>query len=425
MTFDDILEAIRTTLAGPLANAHMDNFGPDAVLNDDLYLDSVIMLNLMLHLETDHGVEVPERSFDKEDFNTVGGLVRLLLGETEEPQEDDDFDPADITVHCVISCLSFAIRRHEGLDFRPFYFGTWDSAFAISDDQLLTYHSEDISHDDYFEWLNRLYGIGHTRWYDHTQSKAANVTRFEALLNEKSDDDLLMVMLDMFHLPERENKYNQNPFPHYVLIERSQTAGMVRLVDPDYRWEGDLPRADVLNAISQPTVAGGYMLHCGTAHAPAPAVFQAYFNDGFIADSNPLPDAIRTILAYHSDPQHPDRLANLGFALRELPVLLIRKYAYDHALAFFWRERGTPFAEFDAETDKVDTICDGYRDLHYLGARISHTGNCSLIPEFVVALDHLDAEERAVKSLLKTKFDDWSAWIAKGREDAPALETIA
>ncbi len=425
MSYDTVLNAIRATLAGPLRNQHMHNFSADAVLNDDLHLDSVILINLMLHLETEHGITVPERELNKEDFDTVGNLVRLLLGEEQEAKEDEDFDPADITVHCVISCLCAAIRRHEGLDFRPFYFGTWDSEFSVSETHVLTYHSKDISHDSYFDWLSRLYGIGYTRWYDHTLSKAENLAHFEGLLAQKSGDDLLMVMLDMFHLPERENKFNQNPFPHYVLIERSDTEGMVRLVDPDYRWQGDLPRADVLNAIAQPTVAGGYTLHCGAGHAPSPETFRAYFEEGFIADHNPLPTAVRAILAYHQDPQHPERLADFGFALRELPVLLIRKYAYDHALAFFWRERGTPFEAFDAECDRVDAICDGYRDLHYLGARISHTGDRSLIPEFEAALNHLDAEEHAVKTLLKSKFDDWSIWVADTPQSARPLEATA
>lgn len=420
MSFDTILNAVRHTLAGPLNNAHMDDFSVDAMLNDDLHLDSVLMMNLLLHLETDHGIEVPEREFKKEDFDTVGNLVRLLLGQDRIPPatQTEPFDPANITVHCVISCICSAIRRHEGLDFRPFYFGTWDSAFAVSDDYVLTYHSEDISHDAYFDWVSRLYGIGYTRWYDHGQSKADNLAHFEALLDQKSDDDLLMVMLDMYHLPARENKYNQNPFPHYVLIERSTAPGMVRLVDPDYRWEGDLPRAEVLNAIAQPTVAGGYVLHAGKAHMPAPETFRAYFEEGFIAGRNPLPEALRAIVTHHSDPAHPDRLARLDFALRELPVLLIRKYAYEHALAFFWLQRGTSFAVFDAQCDRVDAICDKYRNLHYLGARIAHTGDRSLIPEFSAALDHLDAEEFWVKGLIKSQYDSWCEWVA----DTPAQQ---
>ena len=33
----------------------------------------------------------------------------------------------------------------------------------------------------------------------------------------------------MFHLPERENKYNQNPFPHYVIIELTEDPDLWHL----------------------------------------------------------------------------------------------------------------------------------------------------------------------------------------------------
>ncbi|WP_205877445.1 phosphopantetheine-binding protein [Leisingera sp. NJS204] len=112
MTCDTVLEAMRQTLAGPLANPHMQNFSAQAVLNDDLHIDSVILINLMLHLETDHGIEMPERKLSKDDFATVDGLIRMLLGETPKLQADTAPAPSEITVHCFVSCLCAAIRRH-------------------------------------------------------------------------------------------------------------------------------------------------------------------------------------------------------------------------------------------------------------------------------------------------------------------------
>ncbi|WP_254695240.1 MULTISPECIES: DUF6005 family protein [unclassified Leisingera] len=64
---------------------------------------------------------------------------------------------------------------------------------------------------------------------------------------------------------ERENKYNQNPFPHYVIIELTNDPDLWHLYGPNYRWRGDLPRETILNAMAQPTVAGGYTLHRGHA----------------------------------------------------------------------------------------------------------------------------------------------------------------
>ncbi|SCZ64766.1 Phosphopantetheine attachment site [Epibacterium ulvae] len=410
MTFDTILTAIEATLTGPLKNEHMHNFGPTAVLNDDLHMDSVLMINLLLHLETDHGIEVPEREFSKDNFHTVSDLINLMMG-VDTPSTSDATAPApsDITVHCLVSCLCAAIRRTKGVDFRPFYFGTWDSSFAITGDQRFAYHSEDLSHDTYFEWATHLYGLPITQWYDHTRSKAENLTHFETLVAAKTPAQELMVILDMYHLPERENKFNQNPFPHFVLIEPTDDPDIWLLNDPDYRWRGQLPRTAILNAMAQPTVAGGYILDATQVSPPDPAVLAEYFTESFKGADNPLTTALRGIVEYHCDAAHSARLANLQQALRELPVLSLRKYAYEHAFAFFWKQLDTPFEHFDAQCDRVEELCESFRKIHYLAARLSHTKDRAPIAELFTALHALDVLEFEIKHSLKAQFDLWRA----------------
>ncbi|WP_254695769.1 DUF6005 family protein [Leisingera sp. NJS204] len=249
----------------------------------------------------------------------------------------------------------------------------------------LAYHSEEITQDHFAAWVEWLYNIPVREWYDHSRTKEQNLIRFEQLLSTKSDDEQLVVLLDMFHLPERENKYNQNPFPHYVIIELTDDPDLWHLYDPDYRWRGDLPRETILNAMAQPTVAGGYTLHRGHAQAPQPADLAAYFAETFRADDNLLTSALRQIFDYHCDPARPLALADLGRALREMPVLSLRKYAYEHAFAFFWQELDTAFEPFDAECDRVEALCEGFRSLHFLAARIAHTGDRALIPDLFAA----------------------------------------
>lgn len=411
MTYDSILEAIRQTLAGPLANPHMQNFRPEAMLNDDLHIDSVILINLMLHLETDYGVEMPERELSKDDIATVDGLIRMLMGETPAPAAETGNAPApsEITVHCFVSCVCAAIRRHEHLNFCPFYFGTWDSSFAVTPAMQLAYHSEEITQDHFAAWVERLYNIPVREWYDHSKTKDQNLIRFEQLLSTKSDDEQLVVFLDMFHLPERENKYNQNPFPHYVIIELTDDPDLWHLYDPDYRWRGDLPRETILNAMAQPTVAGGYILNSGHARAPRPQDLAAYFTEAFRAKDNLLTSALRRIVDYHCHPSRPLALADLGRAVREMPVLSLRKYAYEHAFAFFWQELDTAFEAFDAECDRVEALCEGFRSLHFLAARIAHTTDRALIPDLFAALDALDQLEFTIKSALQAQFENWCA----------------
>ncbi|WP_323784170.1 DUF6005 family protein, partial [Leisingera sp.] len=245
--------------------------------------------------------------------------------------------------------------------------------------------------------------------YDHSRTKAENLTRFERLLSAKSDDEQLVVFLDMYHLPERENKYNQNPFPHFVIIEPTDDPDIWHLYDPDYRWRGGLPRETILNAMAQPTVAGGYIINSGHARAPHPQDLAAYFNETFRPDDNVLTSALRRIFEYHCLPARPLALADLQNAVRELPVLSLRKYAYEHAFAFFWQELDTAFAAFDAECDRIEALCEGFRSLHFLAARIAHTGDRAMIPDLFAALEALDELEFTIKSALQTQFHAWCA----------------
>jgi acyl carrier protein len=49
-------------------------------LNEELCLDSVMLLELLLHLEIKLGVRVPDAAPSREQLTTVGGLVDFVLG---------------------------------------------------------------------------------------------------------------------------------------------------------------------------------------------------------------------------------------------------------------------------------------------------------------------------------------------------------
>ena len=80
MTYGQILDAIGTILRDKLDSQHMDAFAPQARLNEDLYLDSVLILEIMLALELDHGVALPEEVISRQDLDTVDDMVRQGLG---------------------------------------------------------------------------------------------------------------------------------------------------------------------------------------------------------------------------------------------------------------------------------------------------------------------------------------------------------
>lgn len=418
MTETEILAAIETVLNEKMAHGHMEGFGPDARLNEDLYLDSVLILEIFLNLELEYGLSVPEEAIAKQEIETVADLVALYLpksaivvpnfpltgGTSDEGVHGEAY--YDIKVHCFVSCVSDGLKKN-GLDQRPFYFGVWDAKFAVSDRFELLYHAPDITQEFFRGWFERLYGVSVVEWYDPDRTKLDNLAVLLGLLKQRGDTGSVMVMLDMFHLPERENKFNQNPFPHYLMLQETADPDTWFVHDPDYRWEGEIAREKVVHAIMQPTVGGGYVFDNAEARAPHAEDLKAYFEACFVRDRNPLVDAVREIVTAHVEERNGLVLSSLGAAVRELPVITIRKYAYEHGFAFYWRALKLPSAEFERWCEEIETLVQALKTLHYACMKLSQTGDRTLAADVFARLDEADRQETKLKTRLAEVFDLW------------------
>lgn len=423
MNRDGMIEAIGAILRDQMCHPHLDRFGPDARLNEDLYLDSVQILQLILELETMLGLPVSEEVINRQDISTVADLAGLLVPggpvgrmqaavlETppvpETPSEGVHGElPYDLKIHCFVSCVCDGLKR-RGIDHRPYYALIWDAEFAITDGCRLAYHSEVMDHEAFRYWFERLYGVPLEAWYDHSRSKEENVAGLIRLLEHRADSECVMVMLDMFHLPERENKFSQNPFPHYLMLELTDDPEIWQVRDPDFRWEGLIERDKLLDAIRQPTVAGGYRFDPALARAPRDADLAAFFAACLRTETNPLIDATRAIVLAHAEGQGGLRLADVGEALRELPVVTIRKWAYEHGFAFFWRALRWPDHEFQTICDEIEVLVNGLTTLHYAVLKLAKTGDLALVAPLLDKLDEFDAGESSIKRQLVAAHDAW------------------
>ncbi|WP_434361007.1 DUF6005 family protein [Parasalinivibrio latis] len=417
-TTDAIYRVLQSTLNHP----HLEGFSPASRLNEDLYIDSVLLLQLIVQLELQEGYEIPDSSFTKEDFSTVASLVAFLDGLEENavtgsgsplPQPDPVYEHMnvhgeeyiDIKVHCFVSCVCDSLKRCPGIDHRPFYFSVWDADFAVTEDAVMTYHAPSVNHDFFRYWFECLYGIGINSWYQADRSKAQNIQALCKRVEQCGDQESVMVMLDMYHLPERENKFNQNPFPHYVLLETTENPDVWLMRDPDYRWEGELPKKRILQAVDKPTVSGGWLLDRSSVTSPTPDRIREYFNIAFQSRENPLVEGCRKVIRAHVEGLQP--LPHLNFALRELPVISVRKYAYEHGFAFFWRELVLPDDEFEYWCDEIEVLIQGYKAIHYLVVKLSESLELSLLEEIDDQLNLMDKQEFRIKEKLQEVFVQW------------------
>lgn len=397
-TPEAVLTTIQGILAGPMANPRMAAFGPEARLGHDLGLDSVALMTLMLHLD-EAGIEMAEDTFDRAPGMTVLALAQALAG-VARPEEE----PLDIKVHCVVSCLSQALKDKGGIDHRPLYIGLWDGQVVVDDKMRLSYHAQDIDHGFYLDWAQRLFGLRVTRWYDDAAPKADNLKRLQGLLTDWRPGTYVMPMVDMFLLPTRDNKFAQDPFPHYALLEPTADPATWMMRDPDFRWEGPVPAADLRAAFLRDTVAGGYVFDNADAHPASDADIQAIFAATFDPDAVPLIEAMRRIVQAHATflPR-----ADLEGALRELPVIAIRKYAYEHALAIFGDIEGADHDAFEECCDRIAALHGGLNAAHLRAVAYARGGSAEDLARVMADLDALSTLERGIKATVAEWHARW------------------
>jgi aryl carrier protein AsbD len=78
MTKQEILTSIHGIMKHQLQLPAIAAFHEDARLNEDLYMDSILTLQLILHLEVDLGFDIPDSMLVPKDFRTVGSLASFL-----------------------------------------------------------------------------------------------------------------------------------------------------------------------------------------------------------------------------------------------------------------------------------------------------------------------------------------------------------
>jgi len=410
-TREQIVECIYRVLHGKMASEHLSAFHSDSRLREDLALDSSSALQLLVHLEVEHGLQLPEEALMNKDLDTVRSVAKLLYdaqprrtpGRLLEYEED-------IKLHCFVSCLGEIIKRHD-LDQRVLYFGVWDSDIVITDGCEMSYHSEAISHDAFVERYEQLFGITMHSWYRRHLSKEENVAQLISLVENRTEDQHIMVMLDMHRLPERVNEFNKDPFPHYLMLGPTPNPDEWMVYDPDYRWEGVTKKERILHAMRHPAVAGGFVFSDKTAREPTPQQIKACYEACMLRDRNVMTEAIRSVLSAHLDGN--DRrgeglsLSHLSGALDEIPILSIRKYSYEHGFAFFWRELELAEAEFDHWCEVIAELVKTYKVIQFQALKLATTGNRAIAEEIFRLLDRQDERERTIKHRMHEVYLQW------------------
>lgn len=198
------------------------------------------------------------------------------------------------------------------------------------------------------------------------------------------------------------------------MLEKTNDPDVWLMLDPDFRWEGRLPKDKILHAIASPAVAGGYLFDSQQIRPSSNIAIREYFRDSFYPNHNPMTAAVRQVVDYH---QLTKRFESLPDALKQLPVLAIRKYAYEHGLAFFYLALGYDLTaqqdnEFEDLCVVIEQLVESYKLVQYRAMKLAKADGFGqpeqqLLEEIDSILDEQDAREFQIKTRLNELFTDW------------------
>ncbi|CAM4172206.1 acyl carrier protein [Bacillus manliponensis] len=78
MNRNELKDSLFTILKEKLELKNITHIEEDMRLNQDLYIDSVMMLQLIVHIEMDLQLCVPDDEVDPKAFETVGSLLDFM-----------------------------------------------------------------------------------------------------------------------------------------------------------------------------------------------------------------------------------------------------------------------------------------------------------------------------------------------------------
>lgn len=134
---------------------------------------------------------------------------------------------------------------------------------------------------------------------------------------------------------------------------------------------------------------------------------QDYFKLCFIEDKNPLTNAVREIIQAHLDETQGISLSDLPLALRELKVIAVRKYAYEHGFAYFGRALGQSDDDFEYWCDVIEELIQTYTSIQYQVMKMAETKDLNLYTGIQYLLDKQDRTEKRIKKGLFDMYSDW------------------
>lgn len=179
------------------------------------------------------------------------------------------------------------------------------------------------------------------------------------------------------------------------------------MLDPDFRWEGNMEREKVLYSVQDNPFGGGYFIDVEEIQEPTAEMVASYFIETFKRNDNELTMELKNLIIKMANEEEGYLLSGLVAAVKQIPVLAIRKYSYEHAFAYFRETLQYSEQEFDYWCDRVEDIVQGFTNVQYRAIKMAMTNNKGMLLSIVEKLDEMNAIELQIKTELERQFLSW------------------
>lgn len=133
----------------------------------------------------------------------------------------------------------------------------------------------------------------------------------------------------------------------------------------------------------------------------------SYFIETFKRNDNELTMELKNLIIKMANEKEEYLLSGLVAAVKQIPVLAIRKYSYEHAFAYFRETLQYSEQEFDYWCDRVEDIVQGFTNVQYRAIKMAMTNNKGMLLSIVEKLDEMNAIELQIKTELERQFLSW------------------
>jgi hypothetical protein len=302
-----------------------------------------------------------------------------------------------LKVHCLLNCFAAMLEgRH---DYRPLFFGEWDSPLTRSGAGEISYFSAEIGHDTYLERFRYLYGDAITEWYSYTQSKERNYQQLCAMLNETPMRSPVIVQVDLYYLPYDKRLYRRAHRPHYIFLRSEE--GSLYIDDPYLGWQGAVDEQVVKSAFIENALGGGFALHPERVQAPVPERVSRLFETVFHQGENDLVMNCRGVLDEIQQSQNGMGLQQLSTSFSQIGVIAQRKLSYTYAFHYFGQADPALFEQ------RVDQLVKMWKSLAFLAIRVSMSNDEKQLRRLEDKLNAAEELERMIKAELWDNYQTW------------------